>query len=49
MFNLPRVIFPLINEASFCVSAMAATGIPQFATGPQKWVLKKNKNIMKSV
>ena len=26
--------------ASFFVSAIAASGNPQFATGPQKWVLK---------
>lgn len=35
------VIFPLIIEGSFCVSAIAAKGIPQLATGPQKWVLIK--------
>lgn len=33
------VIFPLMYLASFRVSAMAANGIPQLATGPQKWVL----------
>lgn len=26
------------------MSAIAAIGIPQFATGPQKWVLKKREN-----
>ncbi len=38
---LPRVIFPLISETSLPESAIAAIGIPQFATGPQKCVLKK--------
>jgi hypothetical protein len=38
--HLPKVIFPLMNFGSFLMSAMAAIGMPQFATGPQKWVLK---------
>lgn len=38
---LPNVIFPLIIETSFPESAIAAIGIPQFATGPQKCVLRK--------
>lgn len=39
--NIPIVIFPLIKLGSlFLMSAIAANGIPQFATGPQKWVLK---------
>lgn len=36
---LPKVILPLIIVGSFCVSAIAASGIPQLATGPQKCVL----------
>lgn len=43
---LPTVIFPLIISGDFLVSAMAASGMPQFATGPQKWVLKVNKLII---
>ena len=44
---LPKVIFPLIIAGSFCVSARAASGIPQLATGPQKWVLiKSERNVM---
>ena len=39
--NLPSVIFPLISETSLLLSAIAASGIPQFATGPQKCVLEK--------
>lgn len=38
---LPNVIFPLIILGSFLISARAASGIPQLATGPQKWVLKE--------
>lgn len=38
--NIPSVILPLMKTGSFRVSAIAASGIPQFATGPQKWVLK---------
>lgn len=41
--NLPNVIFPLIISGGFLVSAMAAIGIPQLATGPQKCVLQKRK------
>lgn len=40
---LPNVIFPLIYVGSFLRSAIAAKGIPQLATGPQKCVLKKKK------
>jgi hypothetical protein len=36
MVVLPIVIFPEIKLASFCVSAIAAIGIPQLTTGPQK-------------
>ena len=38
---LPQVILPLIYWGLFRVSAIAAIGIPQFATGPQKWVLQQ--------
>jgi len=37
---LPPVILPLISSGSFLTSDNAAIGIPQFAIGPQKWVLK---------
>lgn len=37
---IPNVILPLMKTGSFLVSAIAASGIPQFATGPQKCVLK---------
>jgi len=33
------VIFPLMISGSLRISAMAAKGMPQFAMGPQKWVL----------
>lgn len=39
-FYLPTVIFPLIYFGSLDMSAIAAIGIPQFATGPQKCVLQ---------
>uniref|UniRef100_A0A0C9S3M6 Putative secreted protein n=1 Tax=Amblyomma americanum TaxID=6943 RepID=A0A0C9S3M6_AMBAM len=35
------VILPLIILGSFLMSARAARGIPQLATGPQKWVLHR--------
>lgn len=36
------VILPLIIDGSLnCMSLMAAMGIDQFITGPQKWVLKE--------
>lgn len=39
------VIVPLIILGSLLISAKQAMGIPQLATGPQKWVLKmKNWN-----
>lgn len=41
---LPPVILPLISSGSFLISDSAAIGIPQFAIGPQKWVLKEYKN-----
>lgn len=37
---IPKVMFPEIKLASFWVSAMAAIGIPQLTTGPQKCYLK---------
>lgn len=40
--HLPSVIFPLIMSGFFRISAKAAIGIPQLATGPQKCVLHKN-------
>lgn len=44
--NLPRVILPLIISGFFRISANAAIGMPQFATGPQKCVLNKiNRNV----
>lgn len=33
------VILPLMYLGSFFMSAIAAKGNPQFAIGPQKWVL----------
>jgi hypothetical protein len=33
-----EVIFPEMNSGDFEVSAIAARGSPQFATGPQKCV-----------
>jgi hypothetical protein len=45
---LPKVIFPLIKLASFCVSAIAAIGIDQVAKGPQKCVLKNFKDRKKN-
>lgn len=46
---LPKVIFPLIKLASFCVSAIAAIGIDQVAKGPQKCVLKNFKDRKKKM
>lgn len=40
---LPNVILPLIMSGSLRISANAAIGMPQFATGPQKCVLIENK------
>lgn len=37
---LPVVIVPEIILGSFLMSSKHAIGIPQFATGPQKWVLQ---------
>lgn len=34
------VIGPEIRSGSLFKSIMAATGIPKFDTGPQKWVVK---------
>jgi len=39
-------ILPEMNLGLFCVSARAATGIPQLATGPQKWVLQIRKTLL---
>lgn len=44
--KLPSVIFPEINFGSFLKSAIAASGIPQLATGPQKCVLQTTKNTL---
>lgn len=33
---LPKVILPLMISGLFFISAIAAIGRPQFATGPQK-------------
>lgn len=41
--HLPNVILPLMNSGGFLVSAMAASGMPQLATGPQKCVLQREK------
>lgn len=39
--NVPVVIVPDMILGSLLISAKAAIGIPQLATGPQKWVLIK--------
>lgn len=42
---LPSVILPLMIVGSLRRSAMAASGMPQFATGPQKCVLQRAARI----
>ena len=41
--DLPVVIFGLIISGSFFMSAMAASGNPQFATGPKS--AEQNMNL----
>ena len=41
--NSPTVIFGLIISGSFFMSAMAARGMPQLATGPQKCCINQLK------
>lgn len=40
------VILPLMYLGSFLVSAIAANGMPQLATGPQKWVLLRRVDLV---
>lgn len=41
------VIVPEMIFGSFLMSSKHAIGIPQFATGPQKWVLRRKKYLMR--
>lgn len=43
----PKVILPLMILGCFCVSDMAAMGIIQLNTGPQKCVLEKKRHMRK--
>lgn len=47
MFCLPVVIVPEMIFGSFLMSSKHAIGIPQFATGPQKWVLQRKSYSMR--
>lgn len=46
---LPKVILPLIISGLFFISAMAAIGRPQFATGPQKCCTDTHKGTQYSL
>ena len=49
MFTLPAVILGLIISGDFFISAIAAIGMPQLATGPQKCLKYLKINLLKNM